>query len=266
MADICRNLNCLSRVPYDDTLKCMSAAGCTNRISHYVTVKFTINGLCYDYKARNGILNGAYVIVPGHDGNKLGVVVAKSATSDKATNFVDKVLSANEIGNKLAEIFDDIYNAQARKYQLNVQDAKLSDDTIFGVYTTPLHEQTTETEEKEKPMYLELLSKSKEDFVKAQTGAAVIDVIKRVIDKAPLTETQREFVEKSPYADALIGVLAEAAAVHFTRKPSVIKAVECARVVGITRMSENITFIRDIIGEIEKAITGAAKVLEDKDK
>ena len=115
-------------------------------------------------------------------------------------------------------------------------------------------------------MYLELLNKSKEDFVKAQTGAAVIDVIKRVIDKAPLTETQREFIEKSPYADALIGILAEAAAAHFTRNPSVIKAVECARIVGITRMSENITFIRDIIGEIEKAITGAAKVLEDEGK
>lgn len=144
--------------------------------------------------------------------------------------------------------------------------SRVNDDSIFGVYTTPLYEQTTKTEEKEKPMYLGLLNKSKEDFVKAQTGAAVIDVIKRVIDKAPLTEAQREFMEKSPYADALIGILAEAAAAHFTRKPSVIKAVECARVVGITRMSENITFIRDIIGEIEKAITCAAKVLEDEGK
>lgn len=144
--------------------------------------------------------------------------------------------------------------------------SRVNDDAIFGVYVTPLYEQTIKTEEKEKPMYLELLNKSKEDFVKAQTGAAVIDVIKRVIDKAPLTEAQREFMEKSPYADALIGILAEAAAAHFTRKPSVIKAVECARVVGITRMSENITFIHDIIGEIEKAITGAAKVLEDEGK
>ena len=258
MADICRNLNCVERVRYEDALMCRLFDVCTNRISHYVTVKFTRNGSCYDYKTRDGILNGAYVRVPACDNYKIGVVVAKSSTSDKATKFVDKVLSADETGRKLAKALDAIFNT-APVY-------KCVPDAIFGVYTTPLYEQTTETEEKEKPMYLELLNKSKEDFVKAQTGAAVIDVVKRVIDKAPLTETQREFMEKSPYADALIGILAEAAAAHFTRKPSVIKAVECARVVGITRMSENITFIRDIIGEIEKAITGAAKVLEDENK
>jgi hypothetical protein len=105
-------------------------------------------------------------------------------------------------------------------------------------------------------MKFEILDKTKDSLIKAQVGSAVIEVTKKMLAKTPMPTQVTEFLSKPGYGDAVVGILIEAIATHFTTNQKVLRAAECARVTGITRMSEEITFIKDIIAEISKAVDG----------
>ena len=225
----CININCAD-YDTDDEYNCSNHCDkkhvltCTDYASHAVAVKFKETTNKYEYFTKFQPCPGETLIVYPRGERTEVTVVNILDESDKATHFAERPV----VKQRLEEIIE-----------------------------TPTYVKNMNTKTKgANIMKLEILDKTKDSLIKAQVGSAVIEVTKKMLAKTPMPTQVTEFLSKPGYGDAVVGILIEAIATHFTTNPKVIRAAECARVTGITRMSEEITFIKDIITEISKAFDG----------
>lgn len=198
--------------------------GCANYASHAVAVRFKGATKKYEYFTKfQPCLGETLIVYPRGERTEVTVVNILD-DSDKATHFAERPA----VKKRLEEVIETpawVQNMNNKTKGANI-------------------------------MKFEILDKTKDSLIKAQVGSAVIEATKKMLTKTPMPTQVTEFLSKPGYGDAVVGILVEAMARHFTTNQKVLRAAECARVTGITRMSEEITFIKDIITEISKAFDG----------
>ena len=210
--------NCDNYCGKKDVLDCVDYA------SHAVAVRFKGTAKKYEYFTKFLPCPGETLIVYPRDKRTEVTVVNILDESDMATQFAERPI----VKQRLEEVIETpawVQNMNNKSKGANI-------------------------------MKFEILDKTKDSLIKAQVGSAVIEVTKKMLAKTPMPTQVTEFLSKPGYGDAVVGILIEAIATHFTTNQKVLRAAECARVTGITRMSEEITFIKDIITEISKAFDG----------
>lgn len=107
---------------------------------------------------------------------------------------------------------------------------------------------------------------AKDTFVTVQKGTAVLTAIKMAVKNAPGVPDQVKAVMDTPFGDAAAGLLLHITAPSFTRNRHITKAVEDANVVGIMTLTQQYTWISDMIEGAVTKVVGADYMEETNGK